>query len=386
MKSIALSDLLVSTRAGYWGGDPGQGDIDVRVIRNGDIKPSAGVVWDELPVRSMAKKQADQSRVVLNDLLITTSGDCGVTALVESEPEEMTCSSNFVRVLRADADLVEPRYLFHYSKTPAFREALRPHIRGTTMQNLSTRTAFAALAVPLPRRDEQQRIASILDRAEALRAKRGSALVHLDHIAQSIFWKMFGDVASGDRRWPVELLQSVASTTSGGTPSRGAPGNYGGPIPWIKSGELHSRTVVQSEETLTEQGLVNSSAKLMPPGTVLVAMYGATAGVVSVLGIEAATNQAVCAITPGPRLDTTYLVATLRALNGTLLGRRSGGAQPNLSQKILRGLEIPVPPLSLQQAFAARVGVLETIRARMQSDDYEALVRSLSTRAFSGGL
>ena len=102
--------------------------------------------------------------------------------------------------------------------------------------------------------------------------------------------------------------------------------------------------VTATEETLTERGLVESSAKLMRPGTVLVAMYGATVGAVAVLGIEAATNQAVCCITPSDTLRADYLVFLLRRLTSSLLVKRVGGAQPNLSQDLLRKLIVPVPP------------------------------------------
>src|SRR4051812_47871627 len=98
MKRVVLSDLLESTRAGYWGEHPGAADIDVAVIRNGDVK-ATGVLWEELPTRSMTTRQVDQSRVVLDDLLITTSGECGVTAFIGAAPMRETCASNFVRIL-----------------------------------------------------------------------------------------------------------------------------------------------------------------------------------------------------------------------------------------------------------------------------------------------
>jgi len=91
-------------------------------------------------------------------------------------------------------------------------------------------------------------------------------------------------------------LSKVADTSSGGTPNRSNHDYYGGNIPWLKSGELNDSIITDSEEFITEKGLKNSSAKVFPKGTLLVAMYGATAGKAGILNMDAATNQAVCAI------------------------------------------------------------------------------------------
>ena len=95
-------------------------------------------------------------------------------------------------------------------------------------------------------------------------------------------------------------LGDICRTASGGTPSRTNAGYYGGVIPWVKSGELPDGIVSSIEETITEVGLKNSSAKVFPKGTVLLALYGATVGKVGILPCDAATNQAVCAIFPPP--------------------------------------------------------------------------------------
>jgi type I restriction enzyme S subunit len=150
---------------------------------------------------------------------------------------------------------------------------------------------------------------------------------------------MFGDPTENPNGWETAPLGDVANTTSGGTPTRDVAAYYGGQIPWVKSGELHSGVVTSTEECLTERGVAESSAKLMPPGTVLVAMYGATAGVVATLGVEAATNQAICCIQPSPRLNALYLVYVLRRLTPSLLAKRVGGAQPNLSHALFASLQ-----------------------------------------------
>jgi type I restriction enzyme S subunit len=126
----------------------------------------------------------------------------------------------------------------------------------------------------------------------------------------------------------------------------------------------------------------------MPVGTVLIAMYGATAGTVATLGIEAATNQAICAIEPGADLCEIYLAALLRHLTPFLVAKRVGGAQPNLSQNMIRRLEIPVPPIEQQHQYADRVAAVENLKESLAASlgGMDALFSSLQQRAFIGEL
>ena len=98
--------------------------------------------------------------------------------------------------------------------------------------------------------------------------------------------------------WSEKKIGDIAETTSGGTPDRKTPEFFGGSIPWVKSGELEDAFINDTEEKITPDGLKHSAAKLFPSGTLLMAMYGATVGKTAILKIEAATNQAVCAIFP----------------------------------------------------------------------------------------
>lgn len=149
--------------------------------------------------------------------------------------------------------------------------------------------------------------------------------------------------------WPVVQLGSICQTTSGGTPLRSRAEYFGGLIPWVKSGDLTDGDVTSCEENITEIGLHNSSAKLFPKGTVLIAMYGATVGKLGLLGMEAATNQAVCGITAPSELDHKFLFYFLLAQRQKLIDLSTGGAQPNISQRIIRDIFVPVPNIDEQR-------------------------------------
>ena len=150
-------------------------------------------------------------------------------------------------------------------------------------------------------------------------------------------------------------LTDVAKTSSGGTPSRGRAEFYGGSIPWVKSGELRDRIVYETEESISEEGLASSSAKLFPKGTVCIALYGATVGRLGILGTDAATNQAVCGIFPGPEIDPKYLYRFLESRRPDLIGHGKGGAQSNISQAIVREIELPLPSVTEQHRIVAEI-------------------------------
>ncbi|MDO9319570.1 MAG: N-6 DNA methylase [Gammaproteobacteria bacterium] len=156
--------------------------------------------------------------------------------------------------------------------------------------------------------------------------------------------------------FPLVKIEEVCSTSSGGTPLSGKTEYYeGGTIPWLRSGEVAQGEVFRSELFITEEGLKNSSAKIFTPNTVLVAMYGATAGEVGILRFKAATNQAVCGITPDERLRPDFLYLILKCNKPALIRLAGGGAQPNISQKIIREFKIPLPPLEMQKEIVAEI-------------------------------
>jgi type I restriction enzyme S subunit len=155
--------------------------------------------------------------------------------------------------------------------------------------------------------------------------------------------------------WIVEKLGDICFTTSGGTPSRKNVDFYNGTIPWIKSGELDKGLINKAEEYITEKAVKNSSAKVFPKGTLLIALYGATIGKLGFLGIDAATNQAICGIYKSEIIDLNYLNYLLFNKRNKLVEQGAGGAQPNISQTILKNTDIPIPPLAEQHRIVAKI-------------------------------
>ena len=186
-------------------------------------------------------------------------------------------------------------------------------------------------------------------------------------------------------KWPLIPLGEICSTSSGGTPSRSNPEYFGGEVLWIKSGDLTDGEVIHCDENITDAALRNSSAKLFPKGTVLLAMYGATVGKLGMLEVDAATNQAVCGISAPESLDRWFLFFFLLSQRQKLISLSAGGAQPNISQKIVRELLVPVPPLPEQRRIVDLLSRAEGIvRLRREAEKKAAeLIPALFLHMFS---
>ena len=154
--------------------------------------------------------------------------------------------------------------------------------------------------------------------------------------------------------WRWARLGDVCSMGSGGTPKRGNAAYFGGSIPWAMIGDLNDSVVTTTKETITDAGLRNSSAKLVPAGTLLIAMYGSV-GKLGVAGIDLTTNQAIAHIRPDPVLDRQWLFYRLRVDRERLVMAGSGITQNNISQAVLKQWAIPLPPIAEQRRIVAHL-------------------------------
>ena len=154
----------------------------------------------------------------------------------------------------------------------------------------------------------------------------------------------------------IKLLGTLFKTSSGGTPSRGITSYYLGYIPWLKSGELMDKlSISDSEEHISEEALKNSSAKIFPVNTILIALYGATTGKIGVLTKECSTNQAICGILPNENTIPKFIFYYLMLKRESLLDLRKGGAQPNISQDIIKNLDFPDISFREQQKIVQEI-------------------------------
>lgn len=173
-------------------------------------------------------------------------------------------------------------------------------------------------------------------------------------------------------QWPVARLGDLCDVVAGGTPARSKPQYFEGRIPWVKIGDMLQGTILSTEENITREALANSSAKLLPAGTVLISIF-ATIGRTAVLGIDATTNQAIAGLTPHSpeRLSPAFLRRYLDSVVAELEKRAQGVAQLNINSTILRDLPIPIPSRPDQQRILDVLDRADALRAKRR----EALVR-----------
>lgn len=196
-------------------------------------------------------------------------------------------------------------------------------------------------------------------------------------------------VGSMPEDWQILKIKNVAETSSGGTPSRNNKEYFKGSTPWVKTGELTNKYLEKTEECISKLAIKNSSAKVFPKGTILMAMYGATIGKMSILNVDASCNQACCSIIPDKsKASTEYIYYALEYRKSLLISMRSGGAQPNISQQIIKVFEIPLPEIVEQEKIAE---ILSTVDADIKKTDAivketQQLKKGLMGKLFTDGI
>lgn len=192
--------------------------------------------------------------------------------------------------------------------------------------------------------------------------------------------------------WVWCKLGSVANWGSGGTPSRKHAEYYKGNIPWIKTGELKNDWIFSTEEHINQEAIDNSSAKLYPINTIVIAMYGATIGKVGIMGVEATTNQACACAVCTPCIGYRFLFWYCLSQKQIFIDKGKGGAQPNISQIIIKEHSFCLPPINEQRRIVARIeelfAKLDEAKENLQEviDGFETRKAAILHKAFTGEL
>ncbi|EAL9468166.1 restriction endonuclease subunit S, partial [Campylobacter coli] len=247
------------------------------------------------------------------------------------------------------------------------------------------------IEIPLPPLKEQERIVGILDESfakidESIKILEQD-LLNLDELMQSALQKAFNPLKDNAKEnyklpqgWEWKNLGEIANTSSGGTPSRNKKEYWeNGNIKWLKSGELNDGYIDFIEENITEEAIKNSSAKIFQKGTLLIAMYGATAGKLGILNLDSTTNQAICAFLhkdKNIKFLEKFLFYFLFFLRDKIIKDSFGGAQPNINQTYIKNLQIPLPPIKEQEQIASHLDELSS-HVKNLKQNYQAQIKNL---------
>jgi type I restriction enzyme S subunit len=212
-------------------------------------------------------------------------------------------------------------------------------------------------------REQQQAISSILSAYDDLIENNRRRMALLENAARLLYQEWFSHLRFPGREhtlitkgspegWSKVRIDQTFSTVLGGTPSR-ARADYweGGTIPWINSGKVNELRVVAPSEFITEEGLQNSAAKLMPKGTTILAITGATLGQVSMLEILCAANQSVVGVIDDSGLNTEWLYLTMKHRIGELVSQATGGAQVHINKDIVNAFQVVLPSRRISELF-----------------------------------
>ena len=247
-------------------------------------------------------------------------------------------------VLRPNTEIIDANYFPFFISSDRFMEtAVRISVGG-----LSPTINWKDLAkqeFDLPPLEEQKVLADKLWAAYRLKEGYKKLLVATDEMVKSQFIDMFKNI-------PSVKIADCCITVSGGTPNTKKIEYYdGGDIPWLSSGEINQGYIFSTDKYITQLGLENSSAKWVPANSVVIAMYGATAGKVGFIKIPLTTNQAVCTLLPNDGFEPLYLYYATLSKTSWMISQCRGAAQPNISQSIIRSMEIPMATIDEQKQF-----------------------------------
>jgi len=281
-------------------------------------------------------------------------------------------------------------YLAHCLSQPSMVAFAASRTSGANLPRLSP-GVLATFEVPLPRIEEQRRIAAILDQADAIRAKRRQVLAHLDALTQSIFHDMFGDVRRNELGFGTATVADVADRVTDGehkTPRRSDSG-----VPLLSARNVRDGWIdFANTDFVDELEYATLSRRIEPQvGDVLISCSGTIGRVAQVRGPERfAMVRSAALVRPGDAVHPTFLEHHLASppLRALMVARANSSAQANLFQNQINRLPVLIPPLALQNEFASRVDLVRAERTGVQDSmrTLTELFASLQSRAFRGEL
>ncbi len=369
-------------------------DKGVPFLRIQNLSNSTVTLDDVLFISDETHDALKRSKIKAGDFLITIAGTIGRVAIVPDSFPEANCNQA-VAILRFDKKRLSPRFLLHWLNTNDALKQISGKKVTATISNLSL-GQIKELELPLPPLEEQKRIASILDKADAIRRKRQQAIQHADDFLRAAFLDMFGDPVTNPKGWEVEPLKQVTSKIGSGSTPRGGKESYlEKGISLIRSLNVHDNRFVHKDLAfISAEQAEKLKNVVVEKDDVLLNITGASvcrATLVDNSIIPARVNQHVCILRADTnRIKPSFLVSLLtsNSFKQYLLRiANSGGAtREALTKQEVELLEIIIPPISLQKQYESIVSQTRDFLKKAVTQDHFPLYESLSQKAFAGEL
>lgn len=286
-------------------------------------------------------------------------------------------------IIRPSKGRLDAGFANHWVTSKSTKLAIRNVVNGIHLYPKDV----ARLDIPLPPLPEQRRIAAILDQADALRAKRREALAQLDSLTQSIFIEMFGELSTNSKGWQTCTVGDISDCI---VPGRDKPKSFSGGIPWVTTADLqHLEFTLGSSKKigLSDTEIKDVRARVIPSGSVIISCVG-DLGIVSIAEIPMVVNQQLHSFQCHKNFNNIFLMYCLALQKPFMLAKASSTTLPYMNKTVCNSIPVVIPPLILQQTFAARIQAVEALKAvhRTSLAELDTLFASLQHRAFQGEL
>ncbi|KYD12990.1 restriction endonuclease subunit S [Caldibacillus debilis] len=328
----------------------------------------------------------DKYIVNKGDILISWSASLGV---FEWLGEKAVLNQHIFKVI-FDKEDIDKSY-FKYIVQRSLERALK-YLHGSTMKHI-TKKYFDNILVPIPDLVTQKKIAKVLDKAQELIDKRKAQIEALDQLTQSLFLEMFGDPVKNSLGFKTEPLHELCvHIFGGGTPSKSNPEYYIGNIPWVTPKDMKDIVINDSIDHINEDAIANSSAKLIPPNSLLMVIRSGILKKKLPIAIntrEVTVNQDMKAfVVDKNKITVEYLLYFFEFYQKVLLNRVRSVTADNLDFQQIKEILVPVPPINKQKEFSNifyKV-LAEKNKCLQQLNELENNFNSLMQRAFKGEL
>jgi type I restriction enzyme S subunit len=362
----------------------------VPVLQGKNITNDTFQWFDVRYISDRKAKELKRSSVRVGDILLVKIGSIGYSAVIRDLQgfDFAIIPANLAKIT-PNPEAVDTEYLHKWLTSPAAKRYLES-VASKTAQPALSLGKIKSLPLSLPPLAEQRRIAEVLDRVEALRAKRRAALAQLDVFTQSIFLDLFGDPSTNRKGWPLIPIGEIGAVITGNTPSRAHPEYFGTAIEWIKSDNINTPHyyLTSASEGLSETG--KAMSRTAPSHSILVTCIAGSSdciGNAAMTDREVAFNQQINALVPHQG-DPHFLYAQIRAGKRLIREASTDGMKGMVSKSRFEKILLPFPPIALQRDFAQRVVAIEKLKATHLTSlaELDALFAVLQHRAFRGEL
>ena len=385
-----LQNIFEKSINGEWGNeDSGNGEATA-VIRTSNFLNSGRLNLDNIVCRDIDKNKNSDKILRTGDIIIEKSGGSpnqpvGRVVYFDVTDQDYF-TNNFTSILRVKPGY-NSKYIFYLMKyLYDTKKVLKFQNQTTGIINLKLTDYLNKTKVNIETIENQNTIVDILDRLEYQIINRNKQLSELSNLVKSRFNEMFGDFYT--TLFPKYKIGEKFEFSSGSTPSRDNKLYWdSGTINWVKTTEVINKEITETEEKITKFALENTSLKLFPVNTIIIAMYGQgqTRGRSAILKVESTSNQACGAIFPNKIDNPVFIWHQLMLRYSELRELGRGGNQPNLNGQLIKNFELIFPPLSLQNEFADFVAQVDKSQLAIQKslEELETLKKSLMQEYFN---